>query len=216
MVNATGVGCGRLRTWTGSGYWEVSRTRGNACSSVLLFSPSAIVRVRQRLASMRGGVEFGRNQYLYRFRMPDVSAGNPQRVYVLGARGREFVSRELGLSSDKGFRPDEGRHLSVTQVRHNLGLTRFLVAAHRWAKNKEDFALPAVRICYDLAAGASEVDSGAMGKGEKATVIPDGWLLFEKARGEHLRTAFRCLSRATGGRCIKSGLKSMWARASSL
>ena len=52
----------------------------------LLFSPSAMVRVRQLLASMCGGIDFGRNQYLYRFRMPDVSAGNPERVYVGSTR----------------------------------------------------------------------------------------------------------------------------------
>src|SRR5512132_3613277 len=148
----------------------------------LLFSPSAIVRVRQLLASMCGGVDFGRNQYLYRFRMPDVSAGNPERVYVLGSRGREFVKGELGLSVDKGFRPDEGRQLSFTQVRHNLGLTRFLVAAHRWAKHMEDVALPEVRIGYDLAAVAGQVETGGRGKREQKAVVPDAWLLFEKAR----------------------------------
>ena len=115
--------------------------------------------------------------------MPDVSAGNPQRVYVLGARGREFINRDLGLSVDRGFRPDEGRHLSFTQVRHNLALTRFLVAARKWAETREDFSLSEARICYDLASVTGEVDKGGGRKREPAPVVPDAWLLFEKTEG---------------------------------
>src|SRR5512147_2223148 len=130
----------------------------------LLFSPSAIVRVRQLLASMCGGVDFKGNQYLYRLRMPDVSAGNPERVYALGNLGRKFLSVELGLPVDKRFRP-EGAHLSFTQMMHNLVLTRFLVAAHRWAGTRGGFRLSQVRICYEL--GAGREDESQRGKREK-------------------------------------------------
>jgi hypothetical protein len=150
----------------------------------LLFSPSSLVRVRQLLFSLCGAGDFVRNQYLYRFRMPDVSAGNPERIYVLGARGREFLSGEFGFRIERTSRPDEGKHLSFSQVRHNLALTRFLVAAHRWAGESNDFKLSEVKICYDLAASSGKVEAGERGKREKAPVIPDGWLLFERAQKE--------------------------------
>src|SRR5512134_2578155 len=85
----------------------------------LLFSPSSLVRVRQLLFALCGEGDFVRSQYLYRFRMPDVTAGNPERIYVLGARGREFVKGELGHRVERTTRPDEGKHLSFSQVRHN-------------------------------------------------------------------------------------------------
>ena len=170
----------------------------------LLFNPSAIVRVRQLLPSMCGGADFGRNQYLYRFRMPDVSAGNPERVYALGNLGRKFLSAEFGLLVDKRFRP-EGAHLSFTQMIHNLVLTRFLVAAHRWAGTRSGVRLSQVRICYELGAGTA--DTGERGKREKGAVIPDGWLLFQKVERGKKTVDFPVLVEIDRGTMFKKRFK---------
>jgi hypothetical protein len=90
---------------------------------------------------------------------------------------------ELGHRVERTTRPDEGKHLSFSQVRHNLALTRFLVAANRWAGESGAFKLSEVKICYDLAASIGKAARGERGRG-KAPVIPDGWLLFERAGRE--------------------------------
>lgn len=173
----------------------------------LLFSPSAIVRVRQLLYSLCGGGDFVRNQYLYRFRLPDISAGNPERVYVLGAKGREFVNRELGLEVDRGFRHNEGKHLSFSQVRHNLALTRLLVAAERWVSVVEGLKISEMRICYDLAGVAVKVDVEERGRKESVPVVPDAWLLFEKAGGEAAPSRFPLLLEVDRGTMYRQRIK---------
>lgn len=59
--------------------------------------------------------------------------------------------------------------------------TRFLVAARRWAGAASDFKLSQVRICYELGQTPVEVEVDVKGRGELVSVIPDGWILFEKA-----------------------------------
>lgn len=146
----------------------------------LLFAPKALVRVRQLLHSLCGGWDFVKNQFLYRFRLPDVTAGNPERVYVLGAKGREFVSGELGLQVDRGFRHDEGKHLSFSQVRHNLSLTRLLVASQRWVAGVESLKISEIRICYDLSGVVEKVEVEERGRRESVPGVPDAWLHFER------------------------------------
>lgn len=94
----------------------------------LMYSPSSLNRVRSLLAELSGGGDFVENQYLYRFRVPDVEMGT-HRVYTLGSRGRDFLESEFGISSSWYFRPDKVRHLSYSQIMHSLALSRFLVAA---------------------------------------------------------------------------------------
>jgi hypothetical protein len=147
----------------------------------LLFSPSSLTYVRKILTEMAGGGDGVVNQYLYRFALPSVSAGNPRRVYTLGSLGREFLEDVTGLEVDWYFRPHKVKHLSFSKVLHNLFLTRFLVAARRWAARDGAFELLSVRTCYELEG------TGGMTQGERETrartgVIPDGWLLFARRR----------------------------------
>lgn len=143
----------------------------------LLFSPRSITRVRSVLAKLCGGEDFVGGEYLYRFCVPSVTGGNPERIYILGSRGREALERE-GLSVNWYHRPEAVKRLSFSQVTHNLALTRFLVAGSRWAQMSPVFGLQGTRICYELA-GVS-VDVEEKGRREKVSVVPDGWLLFKR------------------------------------
>ena len=152
----------------------------------LLYSPGSLRYVRSLLSQLSGGADFVNNQYLYRFRLPSVSTGNSERIYTLGSRGRDFLTREVGVSADWHFRPDKVKHLGYGQLVHNLVLTRFVVSAAAWARQRADFRLAKTRICYELAQAPAVV--GVRGEGRKAAlaVIPDAWLLFEKLQdGKH-------------------------------
>lgn len=148
----------------------------------LLYSPSSMTRVRSLLASMCGGGDFVGGEYLYRFCLPSVSGGNPERIYILGSRGREALESE-GVSVSWYHRPETAKRLSYNQVTHNLSVTRFLVAGSRWSQMNPVFSLQETRICYDLAGVSVEVEE--KGKRGKVSVVPDGWLLFSRvAKGK--------------------------------
>jgi hypothetical protein len=150
----------------------------------LMYSPSALTWVRDVLAKMCGGEDFVENQYLYRFRLADVTLGN-QKVYTLGARGRRFLESELGISCPWYFRPSKVQHISYGQIMHNLVLTRFLVAARHWAAQSQgEFTVAEARISYDLAGVAGRAGAAKRDKREVIPVIPDAWIMFAKEKRE--------------------------------
>jgi hypothetical protein len=133
----------------------------------LLYSPSSLTHVREILASLSNA------KYLYRFQLPHTSRGNTENVFVLGTRGREFLS-SLGTQVAGYFRPYKVTHASRSQIMHDLVLTRFCVAAHVWCAKQPDFKLLETRTGYELA------------RLPAAKVTPDAWLLFEKLKdGAH-------------------------------
>jgi hypothetical protein len=151
----------------------------------LLFSPSALVRVRSRLTELSGG-DFVDGEYLYRLRLASVPRGNPERIYTLGAKGRDFLENVLGVPVPWHFRPSKVKHFGFNVVLHNLILTRFLVAASRFAALAPEFRLSQVRICYELGGLTVPVEIETEGEREKVSVIPDGWLMFEGLKeGRH-------------------------------
>jgi hypothetical protein len=125
------------------------------------------------LTDLSGRADDVPNQYLYRFRLPSTTTGNVHRVYTLGARGREYLEGELGITCPWQFRPEKVKLLSYSQVLHALLLTRFCIGLSVWSRNA-DIALLDMRLSYEL--------SGQFGKHK---VIPDAWLLFEKEREKH-------------------------------
>jgi hypothetical protein len=156
----------------------------------LLYSLSSLTYVRGILSSLAGGADFKNAQFLYRFQLPAAKTGGSEKIYTLGSKGRDFLAKEAGVPVDWYFRPQKVRHLSYSQVVHNLLLTRFLVSAHTWAAKQPDFRLVKTRICYDLAREAATVEvgketlpAGKQRKTEKLKVIPDAWMLFEKLSG---------------------------------
>ena len=142
----------------------------------LLYSPTSLTYVRERLSELAGGADFVTNQYLYRFRLPSISAGNSQRVFTLGSRGRDYLARELGLPVEWYFRPDKVKNMGYNQMLHNVILTRFLVAAKAWCAAHPDYELARMRICYELAEKPVTVTITQEGQRRALKVIPDAWL----------------------------------------
>lgn len=145
----------------------------------LLYSPSSLVHVRKILTELAGGGDYVENEYLYRFALQKAGAGNRVRVYTLGSRGRDFCKTELEYPVAWYFRPEKIRHLSFAHLLHNLMLTRVLVAAREWAKDRTDVKLLNVWTSYELGTMIPGVELMKEGKPEKVPVIPDAWLLFE-------------------------------------
>jgi hypothetical protein len=147
----------------------------------LMYSPSSLNRVRSLLAELSGGGDFIGNQYLYRFRVPDVEVGT-HRVYTLGSRGRDFLESECGIACSWYFRPEKVRNLSYGQIMHNLVLTRFLVGMDVWRRGSAEWVIPQMRICYEIASSPVSVTLGGGDKAETLPVVPDAWIMFERVR----------------------------------
>src|SRR5688500_16093221 len=89
------------------------------CADVCTQSPFPPVRWRR----------FHNEPILYCFPLQHPTAGNKERVYTLGSKGRDFLADAFGVPVDWYFRPEKVRHMSYGHVIHNLTLTRFLVAS---------------------------------------------------------------------------------------
>lgn len=147
-----------------------------------LFSPGSLTHVRDILKLLCGGGDAIDNQYLFRFPLPQFSSGKTEKVFTLGSRGRDFLSRDVGLAVDWYFNPKHTRHLSHGLIIHNLTLTRFLVAAHVWCKKGTAFTLSALRTSYEMERHPATVEIVKDGKQERFKVIPDAWLLFDNSK----------------------------------
>ena len=142
-----------------------------------LFSPNSLSHVRRLLAVLSGGKDYQERQFLYRFPLPSPKAGNRERVYTLGAAGREVVEN-LGIPVEWYYRPSKVGRLSHSHVAHQLLLTRFVVAACWWASKQPEYTLADVRLSSDIAKRIVLL-AGEYGR-RAASVIPDGWLQFER------------------------------------
>jgi hypothetical protein len=146
----------------------------------LLFRPTYLPYVRSRLARLAGGKDLQENTYLCRFYLPSI-AGNRERIFTLGSKGREFLQGVLGQTVDWYFQPAKFKFFSYSAILHHLLLTRFLVAAAWWCKNREDFTLLEERVSYEISRLQPKVTIDK----KTLTVIPDAWLLFEKDREKY-------------------------------
>jgi hypothetical protein len=147
-----------------------------------LYSPGALARVRKTLLALSGDGDFVAREYLYRFQLP--GEGNPERVYTLGSRGRDYLANEVGLPVTWYFRPEMVKHFSHAHVVHSLLLTRVLVAAEQWARSQEGIRLAARRISYELWVSPPVVEIDAEDGKKEVKVVPDAWLLFERPDGK--------------------------------
>jgi hypothetical protein len=136
-----------------------------------LFSPKSLTHVRSMLTRLAGGDDFQERSYLYRFPLPSGKPGNPERLFTLGASGRDVV-RSLGLPVKWYYRPTITGRLNGSYLSHQLLVTRFVICACRFTNQHPDYTLVDVRLCYELEA--------QIGKQGDETVVPDAWLLFER------------------------------------
>jgi hypothetical protein len=149
-----------------------------------LFSPNSLSHVRRLLAALAGGRDYQERQFLYRFPLPSAKAGNRERIYTLGAAGREVVE-SLGVPVEWYYRPSKVGRLSHSHLAHQLLLTRFVVAACSWASKEPEYRLADVWLSSDIAKSMAAL-AGEHGR-RAASVIPDGWLQFERiADGVHV------------------------------
>jgi hypothetical protein len=117
----------------------------------LLFSEGSLAYARRLLSGLAGGKDQQARHYLYRFPFPTGAAGNRERIFTLGALGRDFLANELGIPVDWYFRPYKSDHLSHSHVLHHLLLTRVVVAVTAHTRNHPHISLLQSRLCHELA-----------------------------------------------------------------
>jgi hypothetical protein len=175
----------------------------------LLFAKGSLTYARSLLSALAGGKDHFERQYLYRFQFPTGSSGNRERVFTLGARGRDFLANELGMPVDWYFRPSKPPHFSHSHVLHHLLLTRFVVAVQSYTRNHQQISLLQSRLCHELARNQGGSAGKKKQKSAKPVIIPDAWLLFalqstgarypvmlEIDRGTEFRAKFQGLIKA--------------------
>ena len=150
----------------------------------LLFKPSYMPYVRSRLTRLSGGKDLEENTYLCRFRL-HTTRGNPERIFTLGSKGREFLQSQKGKQVDWRFRPGKFKFFSYSAILHHLLLTRFLVAASWWCRNREETLLLEERTSYDLARNPPQVTITKKEKPIRISIIPDAWLFFALPQGKY-------------------------------
>src|SRR5688572_17106865 len=154
--------------------------------ATLLFSKGSLTYVRQQMSALAGGKDQAVRQYLYRFPFPTGAAGNRERIFTLGARGRDFLANVLELPVDWYFRPSKPDHLSHSHIRHHLLLTRFVVAVTSFTRNHHNINLLQSQLCHELTRNQGRVGVQKKQKPAKPVIIPDALLLFAlQANGAH-------------------------------
>jgi hypothetical protein len=137
----------------------------------LLFQPGSLTYVREVLRRM------AERQLLVWFPLP-LPSGAKLRVYALGAKGRG------ALSQGGYYTPSKLRSLSYGYLWHCLLLSRFCCTAAVWGADNPSFTLTEARLSYELSRTPPRITLCADGQETQASVIPDAWLLFERADGE--------------------------------
>jgi hypothetical protein len=87
----------------------------------------------------------------------------------LGAKGRDYLERHVGLPADFYFRPSKVRHLGHSHLLHTLLVTRICVLAHRFVRSST-YDLVHMRLSHELARSSVKV-------------IPDAWVLLDDNKG---------------------------------
>src|SRR4029450_3143989 len=139
-----------------------------------LFSPTSLTHVRSILTRLAGGEDYKERQCLYRMPWPTGKAGNPERIFTLGAAGREIVQR-LGMPVDWYYRPSKTGRLNRPYLAHQLLVTRFVISPCRFTNQHPDYTLADVRLSYDLERSLRNRTGEA--------VVPDAWLHFARDDG---------------------------------
>ena len=133
-----------------------------------LFSPNSISHVRELLTKLSGGKDKHDNQFLYRFSMPKARTGNSERVYTLGAKGRDLLRNE-GYNVNWYYRPYKEADRTYSFLYHALSITRFCVSADFWTKRQKAVEVRNTT-AYRLYEERTLLD--------QLVVVPDAFLVF--------------------------------------
>jgi hypothetical protein len=135
-----------------------------------LQSPKILNYWRSRLARLAGGTDLATHTTLCRFQLPTLT-GSGEKIFTLGAKGRQELQREGGAPVPWSFRPSRLRHFSFSHLMHALVLTRCVVAASYWSRTQQEYSLSQQRLSYELA------------RIPGLKVVPDSWLLWLRTDG---------------------------------
>lgn len=152
----------------------------------LLFSKGSLTYARSLLSALAGGKDHAERHYLYRFPFPTGSAGNRERVFTLGALGRDFLANELGMPVEWYFRPSKAERLSHSHVLHHLLVTRFVVAAQAYTRNHPHLHLLQTRLGHELASHQARVAGEKKEPTAKPAIIPMRGCCLRHRRGVHI------------------------------
>jgi hypothetical protein len=146
----------------------------------LLFTKGSKAYVRSVMTALAGGADAQKNQYLYRFGMPQ-APGNFERLYTLGRRGRAFV-RAMGIAVPWCYRPYKARSFSFLQ--HHRFVTQFIVSLYAFCRICPDLRVRETRNGFAMAANPPRLTMPSDGPDTTITVIPDAWMYLEASSGE--------------------------------
>jgi len=140
--------------------------------------------LRKILSHLAGGKDQQRNHYLCRFPRPRTTRGSIEKVYALGALGREYLITTLGERVDWWYGPQRGgRPQGFSYLLHQLTLTRLVCAAWHWSTQQSEFTLIQHLLSYQLGRNAPTVSIEIAGQQKTFEVVPDAYLLFERSDG---------------------------------
>ena len=145
----------------------------------LLFSPQTVPYARGLLTRL-SGVDLQTHTYLFCFQLPKVGLGRPQKIFTLGAKGRDYLQQLCGLPVDWYFRPSKLPHLGFSHLTHALMQTSVVVAASYFSRQQQQFRLTHSRLSYDLS------------RIQGFRVVPDAWLVFENQQGKKSQILLEC------------------------
>ena len=146
----------------------------------LLFKKGSKAYVRSTMTELAGGADEQKNQYLYRFGMPQ-APGNFERLYTLGRRGRAFL-RTLGIAVPWWYRPHKAGSFSFLQ--HHRFVTQFIVSLYAFCRICPDVRVRETRNGFAMAGDPPRLTMPADGGDTTITVIPDAWMSLEASSGE--------------------------------
>ena len=153
-----------------------------------IFSPSSLSHVREVMTALAGGGDYQPYQYLLRFRRPQITIGTTEKVFTLGARGREYFAEVLGEQVSWWSRPYYVKGLSYAFLMHALLLTRVIAALTCFVRRTATYTLTDCRLSYALTGtqGAPTEEEAEEAQATALPVIPDAWVVLHRYDGQDI------------------------------
>jgi len=142
----------------------------------LRYSPTSINHARELLKRLFDKGLVGRT-----FGPRSQPAGSVPWVYFLARKGRRLMS-EMGLETERRYRPSEERRRTDTFLFHTLAVNDVLVAAKLLERHIGAVMIAGMRHDLDLKRNPVKLPTGKVdqktGEVEQESISPDGWVNF--------------------------------------